>query len=102
MGKLPSIILSLFLRIVLSPILILIIGYIYFKDTRKAFLITLYAYSLITFVSLIFTGFMIFTSMMTFNIIAFFKKSAKVIAMLISLALYWFGFIMIWGINFNL
>ncbi len=96
-----KIITSILFRILLSPIIILVIGYLYFQDTRKAFLLTLYIYTVMTLISLVFTSFKIFVSMSTFNIWGFMKKSIKAISMVISLAFYWISFVIIWGTNFT-
>lgn len=95
-------VLNLVLRILLSPLLVLIIAYIYYEDTRKAFLIALLFYSALTLFSLLKALLQIGLSMMTFNLFKFVRKSFKVIMMVIALIIYWLSYVAIWGTNFNI
>jgi len=93
---------GLLLKILLSPVLVFVVAYIYFQDTRKAVLVALYFYSAFSILSLIFKSIGIFTSMATFNLVSFARKSFQAITMVIMLGLYWVGYLLIWGSEFAL
>ncbi len=92
---------SLVFRILLSPFLIFIIAYIYFGNLREAVLVSLYAYTILTLLSIIVSAYQIFVSMITFNIFKFIKKSFKIILMFFALFFYWLTYIIIWGTNLD-
>jgi len=93
---------GLITKILLSPVAIFIGAYIYFGNMREATLTALLFYSALTAISLIFSGFQIATSLATFNVFRFAKKSMSVIIMTLTLGLYWLAYLLIWGSNFGL
>lgn len=102
LSKPIKLIFSLALRIIFSPLVVLILAYIYYEDTRKAFLVSLIVYTAMTLISLVMSLLQIFLSMMTFNLFKFIRKSFKVVTMTIALVIYWLGYIFYWGTNFTL
>jgi hypothetical protein len=93
---------KLVFKIILSPLVILIIAYIYFDDFRKAWLVAMIFYSALTVFSIITNFFQVFLAMATFNLFKFIKKSFKIIFMILALFIYWIIYIFMWGTNFNL
>ena len=62
---------GLLTKILLSPIIVFVIAYIYFGDSRKAVLVALLFYSALSAFSLFTSGIQIFLAMGTFNIFKF-------------------------------
>lgn len=91
---------KLIFKILLSPVVIFLIAWLYFGDLRKGVLVALLFYSALTLYSLIVSGFQIAMSMATFNIFRFVRKSMHVIIMTLTLGLYWLGYLLMWGSNF--
>ncbi len=95
-------IVSLTIKIILSPLVILLVAYLYYEDTRKAFLIALLFYSILTLLSLLKTILAILFSVISFNLFKFIKKSFQAITMLLALLIYWLSYIYIWGTDFSI
>ena len=94
--------LRLLLKLVVSPFLLFVLGYIYFGDMRKAYYLALLGYTIITFSTLILTGITILPTMARFNVLKFIRKSFKAVSMTIALGVYWLTYIIFWGTNFGL
>ncbi len=90
------------LRIVFSPLAVLLLAYLYYEDTRKAFLLALLFYTVLTIFSIFQSLMQIFMSVVTFNLFKFVRKSLKVIIMFVALFLYWLGYTLMWDGNFRL
>lgn len=107
-NKLLGLVLRLVLKVVFSPLIVFIASYFYydskgFDDTmRRAVLVSLIVYSLLTFFSILSKAFGVMTSAMFFNLFKLIKKSFDLTLMLITLILYWGSYIFIYGINFTL
>lgn len=89
-------------KIIFSPLIVFIVAYIYFQDTRKAFYVALLFYTGLTVLSIIWSFFQMFLAMATFNPFKLIKKSFKIVYMLVALAIYWGAYILMWGSDFSI
>lgn len=88
---------KLLLKIVVSPLLLFAIGYLYYGDAGKAYYLALIGYTIITVFSLILTGFSILPTMARFNLLKLIRKSYKIASMLVALGIYWVIYLLFWA-----
>jgi hypothetical protein len=85
------------LRLVLSPIVLFVIGYIYYGNTKDAYYIALIIYTILTAISLVLAAVAISKSLAKLNPIRLVRKTYKVIAMLVALGIYWAIYLISWA-----
>jgi len=90
------------LDIVLSPIVIIGIGYWYFGGLREGVLLSLYIATGFHILSLIIKVIMLIVSSVTFNLFGMAKRLSQIIVTLLTILLYWGMYMMAWGQNFTL
>jgi hypothetical protein len=95
-------IMKLLVKIVFSPIIIVVIGLVLFQDLRKAILLALLVISAFNLLSLLFKGLKLFLALATFNPIAFFKTTMDIIIAIAFIAVYWVIYTLVYGPNFAL
>lgn len=97
-----KLILRLIVRVVLSPIVLLLFGYFYFGNWREAYLISLFIYSAFACGALLFMLATIPATMATFNIFGLLKRGYRTFLTLGFLVVYWLGYFLAYGDNFSL
>ncbi|MBN1332053.1 hypothetical protein JW978_04185 [Candidatus Dojkabacteria bacterium] len=87
--------LKLLIKVVGSPLMLFIIGYIYYGDWKEAYYLALLGYTVLTVFSVILTAVTIIPTMAKFNIFKLVKKSYKIVSMSFALGLYWIIYLLI-------
>ena len=89
--------LKLITRLVLSPVVLFVAGYIYYGTTKEAYHLALLGYTILVVFSLIYTGLTIIPTISKFNILKLVRKGYKTTTMLIALGLYWLIYLIFWA-----
>lgn len=93
---------KMLIKLIFSPLIVVIIGLVIFQDVRKALLLGLYLVTLLTALSLVTKILKLGLSAVTMNIIGFIKTSIDIVLGLVVTAIYWIIYIFVFGFNLSL
>ncbi|MFQ5493172.1 MAG: hypothetical protein ACE5DX_03375 [Candidatus Dojkabacteria bacterium] len=92
---------GLLLKVLFSPLLIVVVGLFIFSDLRKAILATLLFITAWNVLTLLIDLLKLVFATATFNIIGFIKTSIDIVIAIFIIAIYWIIYIAVYGSNFG-
>ncbi len=92
---------KLLLNILLSPLLLIAIGWFLYEDTRKAILLALIIVTAFNVLGLLGKIVKLFLSGMMMNPFGIIKNSVGIVSAVIASAIYWIIYLLYYGTNFS-